>query len=848
MSNKVKVLSIILAVTMILSLAGGLSPVSADAVTPVNVVTAVNAYFANMPADIYKIGEKDFIDKVKAGEKMFILDIRSAADYEKGHVKGAVNAPWGTAISDNLKYLPADRPIMIYCYTGQTAGQAVATLNIAGFNAKSVNLGWNLGISKVAGYEQYVETKVNKFKSVKSVALKADVKAAIDTYYKGLEAVKPTIYANYKISEDEAKKLLDAKDPMAMFLSVRKAEDFAKGHIAGGVNIPFGKGMEQKFNTLPKDKKIIVYCYTGQTAGQTVAALRLLGYDAVSMHSGMGMPSTVPAGWLNKGYPVVSTVQETVNAYFANMPADIYKIAEKDFVGKVVAGENMLILDIRSAEDYGKGHVKGAVNAPWGPAIAASLDKLPSDKPIMIYCYTGQTAGQAVATLNIAGFNAKSVNLGWNLGISKVEGIAAVTETTVNVFPAVVASSVKPEIKAAITAYYDGLAAVKPTIYANYKISEDEAKKLLDAKDPMAMFLSVRKAEDFAKGHIAGAVNIPFGKGMEQKFNTLPKDKKIIVYCYTGQTAGQTVAALRLLGYDAVSMHSGMGMPSTVPAGWLNKGYPVVSTVQETVNAYFANMPADIYKIAEKDFVGKVVAGENMLILDIRSAEDYGKGHVKGAVNAPWGPAIAASLDKLPSDKPIMIYCYTGQTAGQAVATLNIAGFNAKSVNLGWNLGISKVEGIAAVTETTVNVFPAVVASSVKPEIKAAITAYYDGLAAVKPTTYANYKISEVEAKKLLDAKNPKVMFLSVRKAEDFAKGHIKGAVNIPFGKGMEQKFNTLPKDKKIIVYCYTGQTAGQTVAALRLLGYDAVSMHSGMGMPSTVPAGWLNKGYPVVK
>ena len=577
MPKKVKVLSMIIAIAMALSFVGVLSPVIVDAVAPsANVVNATNAYFSKMPADIYKIAEKDFIAKVKSGEKMFILDIRSAEDYKKGHIKGAYNAPWGTAISSNLKNLPVGKPIMVYCYTGQTAGQTVAILNIAGFNAKSVNLGWNLGISKVPGYEKFVETKINKFAAVKSVAVKTDVKAAIDAYYKGLDTVKPTIYANYKISEDEAKKLLDAKDPKVIFLSVRKAEDFAKGHIEGALNIPFGKGMEQKFNTLPKDKKIIVYCYTGQTAGQTVAGLRLLGYDAVSMHSGMGTPATAPAGWLNKGYPVVTTLQEAVQAYFSNMPADIYKIAEKDFVAKVKAGEKMFVLDIRSAEDYAKGHIKGAVNAPWGAAIASSLDKLPSDKPIMIYCYTGQTAGQTVAILNIAGFNAKSVNLGWNLGISKVEGIAELTETTANAFPAVTALAVKPEIKTAITAYYDGLAAVKPTIYANYKISEDEAKKLLDAKDPNVMFLSVRKAEDYAKGHIEGALNIPFGKGMEQKFNTLPKDKKIIVYCYTGQTAGQTVAGLRLLGYDAVSMHSGMGTPATAPAGWLNKGYPVV--------------------------------------------------------------------------------------------------------------------------------------------------------------------------------------------------------------------------------------------------------------------------------
>ena len=305
-----------------------------------------------------------------------------------------------------------------------------------------------------------------------------------------------------------------------------------------------------------------------KTVSLIIALIMVVGLSACA--KAPETPAVAPAPAVETPAPVV----EAPNAYFANMPQDVYKIPEKDFVDKVKAAEDMLILDIRSAEDYAKGHIKGAVNAPWGPAIAASLDKLPADKPVMIYCYTGQTAGQAVATLNMAGIDAKSVNLGWNLGISKVEGIA--TETTANDFPTVTAAQVKPEVKAAITAYYDGLATVKGTTYANYKISEDDAKKLVDTKDASALFLSVRKAEDYAKGHIESAINIPFGKGMEQQFNMLPKDKKIVVYCYTGQTAGQVVAGLRLLGYDAVSMHSGMGTPITGTAGWLNKGYPVV--------------------------------------------------------------------------------------------------------------------------------------------------------------------------------------------------------------------------------------------------------------------------------
>lgn len=273
--------------------------------------------------------------------------------------------------------------------------------------------------------------------------------------------------------------------------------------------------------------------------------------------------------------PEKNVVQDGTMAYFANMPEDVYKIPEKDFVALVKAGTDAVILDIRQADVYAQGHIKGAVNLPWGPAISDNLSKIPAGKTVYVYCYTGQTAGQAVMTLNLAGFNAKSVNLGWNLGISKVEGVADVTVTEASTLSGT--STIDADIQKALDDYYAGLAEVSSTKFANYKISEDDAKALLDAKDESVVFLSVRKAEDFAKGHIETATNLPFGKGMEAGFAELPKDKTIIVYCYTGQTAGQVTAGLRLLGYDAVSLNGGMGTPANAPAGWANKGFPVVT-------------------------------------------------------------------------------------------------------------------------------------------------------------------------------------------------------------------------------------------------------------------------------
>jgi len=294
-----------------------------------------------------------------------------------------------------------------------------------------------------------------------------------------------------------------------------------------------------------------------------VMSVSLIGCGAKGSSSGS---SSVP-----------KSVTDAVNSYFANMPEDIYKIDQVKFVDAVKANDGALILDIRQKDVYDKGHVKGAINAPWGAGLADVLDKLPADKTIYVYCYTGQTAGQTVALLNMAGFKAKSVNLGWNLGISKVPGVEAVTETTTNAFPSVTPAKIDADVKAAIQKYFQGLGTISDQKYKDYKVSETDAKALLDAGDKNVVFLSVRKAEDFTKGHIKGAVNIPFAKGMEQKFSSLPKDKKIIVYCYTGQTAGQTVAGLRLLGYDAVSLNGGIGTPANAPNGWGNKGFPLVT-------------------------------------------------------------------------------------------------------------------------------------------------------------------------------------------------------------------------------------------------------------------------------
>lgn len=273
--------------------------------------------------------------------------------------------------------------------------------------------------------------------------------------------------------------------------------------------------------------------------------------------------------------PTVSPVTEVAMAYFADKAADNNMIAQAAFVEKVANGEDLFILDIRQPDVYAVGHVAGAYNAPWGSAIADSLDFLPDDQPVYVYCYTGQTAGQTVAALQVAGIDAKSVKYGFNLGISKVEGYEEILDTTPAIFGSSEGVKFNAEIKAAVADYFNAIGSDE---YAPSNIvSSAKAKATIDESEGDVVVLSIRQADAYAEGHIAGAELISWASGMQEQFSTLPMDKKILTYCYSGQTAGQAVAILRLLGYDAVSIKSGMGTGVTGASGWKNEGFPVVA-------------------------------------------------------------------------------------------------------------------------------------------------------------------------------------------------------------------------------------------------------------------------------
>ncbi|MDW7649905.1 MAG: rhodanese-like domain-containing protein [Bacillota bacterium] len=251
---------------------------------------------------------------------------------------------------------------------------------------------------------------------------------------------------------------------------------------------------------------------------------------------------------------------------------------------------------------------------------------------------------------------------------------------------------------------------------SNNIISSEDLKDMLDANPNSALVIDIRSAEDFEAGHIEGAVHSPWGN-VGEIMNRIPKNKPVIVACYSGQTAGQTVGLLRMAGFDNVkSLLSGMKL------GWV--GGAEFPTDGEGMNAA-ADLPEVTEPATEEEQIlwekaqevfADIASGDRALIepaelkdaldgnpssfyvLDIRREEDFVEGHIEHSVHSAWAKA-GDVLETLPTNRPVVVACYSGQTAGQTVGVLRLLGFDAKSLLYGVREGWVKRAELPLVTE-----------------------------------------------------------------------------------------------------------------------------------------------------
>ena len=73
-------------------------------------------------------------DMVEAGKEIFLVDVREPAEYEIVKIPGSVLIPNRDILTgEALHRLPQDKPVVLYCRTGQRSAEALAAVKAAGF-------------------------------------------------------------------------------------------------------------------------------------------------------------------------------------------------------------------------------------------------------------------------------------------------------------------------------------------------------------------------------------------------------------------------------------------------------------------------------------------------------------------------------------------------------------------------------------------------------------------------------------------------------------------------------------------------------------------------------------------
>ncbi|MBN1138248.1 MAG: rhodanese-like domain-containing protein, partial [Anaerolineae bacterium] len=121
-------------VAVALALIVGLLPPSQIGQAQDSLQARAETYFGAGPRTIEASALFENLNDGDAENDPYIISLRSAEDYAKGHIPGAVNMSVKDLFSlENLATIPPDRDVVLVCYTGQTAGQATAALNMLGY-------------------------------------------------------------------------------------------------------------------------------------------------------------------------------------------------------------------------------------------------------------------------------------------------------------------------------------------------------------------------------------------------------------------------------------------------------------------------------------------------------------------------------------------------------------------------------------------------------------------------------------------------------------------------------------------------------------------------------------------
>ena len=166
--------------------------------------------------------------------------------------------------------------------------------------------------------------------------------------------------------------------------------------------------------------------------------------------------------------------------------------------------------------------------------------------------------------------------------------------------------------------------------------------------------LDVRPRTDFAAGHVPGAISVPLTNSFPTSCGwLLPYDRPIYLVADGEEQAREASRDLAFMGIDAC------------------EGFLDVAALDGLGTEHGGLETTAVIDWSDAD---RAVREENAFLLDVRNVAEWNGGHVPSAHHVHLG-YLRDRTDEIPRDRPVLLYCSSGNRSGIAASLLQAEGF-----------------------------------------------------------------------------------------------------------------------------------------------------------------------------
>jgi rhodanese-related sulfurtransferase len=460
-----------------------------------------------------------------------------------------------------------------------------------------------------------------------------------------------------KISCKEIASLM-ASDSLFAVFDVRERGEFNAGQIPNTTSLPRSQ-IEFRIGSLVPNRVIAVVVYDegGERAELAAKTLAELGYKETAVLDG-GLDS-----WRKEERPIISGVNVPSKAFGEKVHHEkrIPEISAEELRHLQHAAADLIVLDVRTPEEYGRFCIPGGLNVPGGDLVlwAEELRQKP-DSLVIVNC-AGRTRSiigtAALRRLGLSNVRAlRNGTMGWVLA-----GLNLESKPTRSARPASAQSREKATDLALRIAEEEGI----------LRIATSELSRELEADlSPVTYLIDVRSEAEYEDGHIPRSVNVPGGQAVQRADDFIAVRNGRIVFV-SNHSARAVMAAYwyRQMDFrDVRVLHGGL-------QAWRANGARVESGASRT-EPLGLESARKIARLVQPAQVNSLLQDSSVTILHVGSSSDFEAAHLPGSqwISRGWLELKLHHFLTNPA-RPIMLSCANGRSSTLAARTLAELGY-----------------------------------------------------------------------------------------------------------------------------------------------------------------------------